>query len=84
MKTLSRFSMVDSALALLLAGCESPSTIGSSPSLNLAATRSDILVNESATVLVKSKNTLGTHPRIIWSTNSRPSYSRQGRHCGLP
>jgi len=69
MKTLSRFSFLAATVALLLAGCENLSTAGSSPEMSLAATRSSILVNESATVLVKSENTLGTHPKIEWSTN---------------
>jgi hypothetical protein len=57
------------AAALLMAGCESLSTRGTAPDMSLTATRADILVNESATVLVKSQNTLGAKPSITWSSS---------------
>ena len=67
MKTLSILPLL--AASLILAACESMATHDSGPGMSVAATRADILVNESATVLVKSENTLGTHPTITWSTN---------------
>ncbi len=67
MKVTSRFPLLTAAL--LLAGCETMATRDSGPAMHLTATRNDILVNESATVLVKSSNTLGTQPSITWSTS---------------
>ncbi len=69
MKTSSRGSLLAAAMVVLLAGCSSYDMTGPSrPSLSLSATRSDIKVNESATVVIKSANTLGTRPKVTWAT----------------
>ena len=69
MKSLARLSVLGAAFAILLAACtESMSTWGTDPALSVSATRSDILVNESATVMIKSQNTLGSNPKVKWST----------------
>ena len=71
MKIAKRFSLPGAALlALAAAGCEETmATHGTDPSMSISATRSEMLVNESATVLVKSSNTLGTHPSVNWSAS---------------
>ena len=68
MKLVHKTALVGGMLALLLAGCESMALHNSAPSMSVEATRHGILVNESATVLIKSENTLGEHARVDWST----------------
>jgi hypothetical protein len=62
--------LVWAAAMVLLAGCQSSPPVGStSPSLHIAPTHSNVKVNESVTVQVRSENTLGQRPKITWSTN---------------
>lgn len=68
MNAIRKFALATSIMALLFAGCENMALHGSGPAMTLQSTRNTILVNESATVLIKSENTLGTHPRVEWST----------------
>jgi hypothetical protein len=68
MKAVRKLVYLSGILSLLLAGCESAALHNSAPAMSLQTTRDNLLVNESTTVLVKSENTLGTHPSIQWST----------------
>ena len=70
MKTPHRIALLGAAfLAFAAAGCEETmATHGTEPSMSLSVTRSELLVNEASTVIVKSSNTLGTRPTVNWST----------------
>ena len=57
------------AILMMLAGCESMAAHGSEPALHLQASRSSILVNESATVFAQTENTLGKDAKITWDSS---------------
>jgi len=62
----TKMMLATGLLSLVLAACEMVPP--HAPSMSVNATRKDLLVNESATVLIASENTLGTHPKVEWST----------------